>query len=625
MKTTLHKTQPAKSSATFKPKGQEPANAKKENALNQQSPKFGFNFANIPAISAWSAVQPKLTVGQPNDKYEQEADRMAESIMSNQKTPDLNLGSEGESVQNKIQPKCADCEEEEMLQTKLNGNVSMPEIQRQEEEEEEEIMMKRENASSQNAMVQAEQVLPGSGGKPLPAKTKSFFENHFGYDFSKVRVHHDEKAGKAARSIHAKAYTHKNNIVFGNGYFNPQNREGQKLLAHELTHVIQQGKAPRMGKNSSTSLHTPATPVIQKKGGPPKKEENTGIKQSLKAQKQVWDDLRAFFPDDIGKVAGTGFKESGGYLQTDFSEDKEGASTSSAPIINVGIDYLKEKDDDKRKEKLGEEVKKINQWRLDNGRIVNDDLKNTKEKNMLQDLPADKKLALIGKLKERKGADNDEVIAHLNKTMQSTPIVEGATARDEGGFEVKFDNVTIVVLPDVYNSSAVASGAVTKIKPVPETNDWFKTPGYNWDGQGKIKSMTFTPTKPDIKYTVQTFYSSGANPRDTSGYGVGTRAEDTTKEHKTLGFHEGQHGEEFINSIRTGTSSIKWPEYTGKVNDDREPFEEAHEEWKKDVAKFNKMLNDAHHENIQIVDCSGKTIEEYHKEKGTSTTVHCNP
>lgn len=79
-----------------------------------------------------------------------------------------------------------------------------------------------------------------SPGQPLSATTRAFFEPRFGYDFSGVRVHTDARAAESARAVNAQAYTVGRDVVFGAGHYAPQSREGRGLMAHELTHVIQQ-------------------------------------------------------------------------------------------------------------------------------------------------------------------------------------------------------------------------------------------------------------------------------------------------------------------------------------------------------------------------------------------------
>jgi hypothetical protein len=83
-----------------------------------------------------------------------------------------------------------------------------------------------------------------SAGQPLDPETKSFFEPRFGRDFSGVRVHTDSRAAESARAVDALAYTVGNKVVFGRGRYQPRTDEGRELLAHELTHTVQQSSSP---------------------------------------------------------------------------------------------------------------------------------------------------------------------------------------------------------------------------------------------------------------------------------------------------------------------------------------------------------------------------------------------
>ncbi len=115
-------------------------------------------------------------------------------------------------------------------------------IQRKCEEcEKEEIQRKGE--SSLSAIPEGfESAMQRSGtGNPLDGETRSFMESRFGQDFSDIRVHHDQPAAEAASLIKAQAFTTGRDIYFGRGQLQPQTTAGQKLLAHELTHVVQQG------------------------------------------------------------------------------------------------------------------------------------------------------------------------------------------------------------------------------------------------------------------------------------------------------------------------------------------------------------------------------------------------
>ncbi|MDB5128643.1 DUF4157 domain-containing protein [Mucilaginibacter sp.] len=139
-------------------------------------------------------VQKKLNINTPGDKHEQEADSMANKVTGSS----TNAGG---------------------LSTATSLATS-----------------EKEEGSGSNKLVN--EVLQ-SGGRPLKNDTKGFMESRFGYDFSNVRIHDDSKAAQSAESINAKAYTHGSNIVF-NKNVDYNSAGGQHLLAHELSHVVQQ-------------------------------------------------------------------------------------------------------------------------------------------------------------------------------------------------------------------------------------------------------------------------------------------------------------------------------------------------------------------------------------------------
>ncbi len=172
--------------------------------------------AERKAANAGLFFQPKLSINQPNDVYEQEADAMADKVMRMEQQP---------FIQSKplpvtpVQRKCAHCEDEEkkMQRKEMNDEVT-------------EADHGLENyIGSLN-----------SSGQPLPNEVRNFYEPRFGYDFSNVKVHTDNVAAKSAQSINALAYTSGNNIVFNSSQYSPETQNGKKLLGHELTHVMQQ-------------------------------------------------------------------------------------------------------------------------------------------------------------------------------------------------------------------------------------------------------------------------------------------------------------------------------------------------------------------------------------------------
>ncbi|MDX2100767.1 MAG: DUF4157 domain-containing protein, partial [Leptolyngbyaceae cyanobacterium bins.59] len=245
-----------------------------------------------PSPPKLHGVQAKLTIGQPNDQYEQEADRVAEQVMSMPDSatqqPIQRETAPEEEVQTKplvatitplVQREAMPGEEEE-LQTKTSENID---IQRMDNLEEEEIQTKpgagtvqREampeeealqtkplaNTLQRHEMPEGEEAvqtkpslqraIDGSlqvggnlesrlnsrqgGGSPLPQDVKTFMESRFRTDFSQVRVHTDGEAVQMNRDLNAHAFTHKQDVYFGAGKAPGKDA----LTAHELTHVVQQ-------------------------------------------------------------------------------------------------------------------------------------------------------------------------------------------------------------------------------------------------------------------------------------------------------------------------------------------------------------------------------------------------
>ena len=183
-------------------------------------------------------AQAKLTVTEPGNRYEQEADRVAEQVME---MPEP-------EVQRQLAPR--EEEEEGPIQAKPVVEQITPLVQRQvepEKEEEEEEPIQAKAAGSQAPPVDADmeariRSLRGRG-QPLPEFERSFFEPRFGHDFSQVRVHTGGQAGEVARDARARAFTYGRDIVLGPGQYAPGTNSGRHLLAHELTHTIQQRAA----------------------------------------------------------------------------------------------------------------------------------------------------------------------------------------------------------------------------------------------------------------------------------------------------------------------------------------------------------------------------------------------
>lgn len=194
-------------------------------------------------------IQPKLTVNEPGDKYEKEAERVADAVMR-MSDPAANVDIHEEVPSDRIQRMCPRCRRRHRQGKPLDCEECEAELQRKESSEETSIGDAETRRQIQSVR---------DGGRPLPNSVRSFFGSRFGRDFSDVRVHTGSEADEAAQSINAKAFTAKQDIVFRSGAYRPQTQSGKKLLAHELTHVVQQtggwSQEPsgRRGEGSTTN------------------------------------------------------------------------------------------------------------------------------------------------------------------------------------------------------------------------------------------------------------------------------------------------------------------------------------------------------------------------------------
>jgi hypothetical protein len=201
-------------------------------------------------------IQTKLTVGPAGDQYEQEADRVAAQVMT------MPVPVQAQSPVQRV-------EEEEELQMKPLAASITPLVQRAPEEEEElqmkplaERVQRVEEEEELQAKPDVQRVASGAGfevggefeqqlsasrggGSPLPAEVRSFMEPRFGADFSGVRLHTGRDAAQLNREVSAQAFTHGQDIYLGEGKSDVASPTGKALLAHELTHTIQQGAVVR--------------------------------------------------------------------------------------------------------------------------------------------------------------------------------------------------------------------------------------------------------------------------------------------------------------------------------------------------------------------------------------------
>lgn len=177
--------------------------------------RFTHDFSRVSVLAQTPpGLQTKLEVSAPGDTYELEAERVSERVM---RMPEPRLQREcacGGS--------CDECGKKKDSRRRLQAKSAAS-----------------CGHGAQEAPPQVDEVLR-SPGQPLDASTREFMESRFGHDFSTVRIHADARAAESAREVNALAYTVGRDVVFGGSQYAPHAQAGRKLLAHELTHVLQQ-------------------------------------------------------------------------------------------------------------------------------------------------------------------------------------------------------------------------------------------------------------------------------------------------------------------------------------------------------------------------------------------------
>lgn len=194
-------------------------------------------------VTAPAPIQAKLTIGEPNDRYEQEADQIAEQVVEQLHRPAASrtiTATSAPSQDSSLSPE--------------QPSVSSHPIQR-----------KAASETPANPSTELEQQIQvaQSGGQPLAPELQTQMGQQLGADLSRVRIHTDSQADTLNRSIQAKAFTTNQDIFFRNGAYQPNSKAGQKLIAHELVHTVQQGSSPIVQRQGTTPTLSAAHQSLQ--------------------------------------------------------------------------------------------------------------------------------------------------------------------------------------------------------------------------------------------------------------------------------------------------------------------------------------------------------------------------
>jgi hypothetical protein len=261
--------------------GQTHTDEQRASLLLQLQQTYGNSY--VQRLLNYRYIKTKLNVSSPGDKQEIEAEEVAKQIINMTTVPSEARGVQRKDEEGDVTPNRPLAESVSLpVQSQIDGEEEEEElqpastIQRQDEEEETTTEMKEleetdslsspfaesvftsfvqrqsDNDSEIGNNLESRLAANSGGGRPLSADTRAYMEPRFGVDFGSVRVHTDTEATRMSDQLNAQAFTHGRDIYFANDKYAPDSQAGKHLLAHELTHVIQQGMANRSLMNEST-------------------------------------------------------------------------------------------------------------------------------------------------------------------------------------------------------------------------------------------------------------------------------------------------------------------------------------------------------------------------------------
>lgn len=208
-------------------------------------------------------VQTKLAVSKPADPLEKEADRTADKVMrmpgpvvqrAEGTVPPVQRAAKDEKIQRAAKDEAQRAASDEKVQRAASD---------------EKVQRFGEGGTSVVKDAQSAIVGAATGGQALSPEVRGFMEPRLGAELGDVRVHADESAHSLSTHLSARAFTYRNHVFFGRGEYQPATQEGRHLLAHELTHTVQQGAAVRRSKTPEiqrTPAPTTTAPMVQRLG-----------------------------------------------------------------------------------------------------------------------------------------------------------------------------------------------------------------------------------------------------------------------------------------------------------------------------------------------------------------------
>jgi hypothetical protein len=316
-------------------------------ALDRESNRLAANVGRRPVTGRVPGIQPKLRLGQVNDPFEREADRVADQVLRMPGVGPLGACACGGT--------CPRCQSKQPIQT--NGaarTVGSGAV----------LARQATGAVSENA-----QPIPAvvntvlrSPGAPLDRPTRRFFDSRFGHDLSGVRVHTGTTAAQSARAVNAQAYTAGQNIVFDAGRYAPESPAGRRLLAHELTHVLQQG-AVSGGSMSALALQRTPNTIDTQAQALITLAQDTTIPIDQRAQRLVTQILATYYSSDASKFTQVNWVETNPGVTAVCAATGTPTMTCTMEVGRYFVENTTNAGISRRVLQVGHEIQHVNQHR----------------------------------------------------------------------------------------------------------------------------------------------------------------------------------------------------------------------------------------------------------------------
>lgn len=452
-------------------------------------------------------------------------------------------------------------------------------------------------------------------GRPLDRAKRAFMEPRFGRDLGHVRVHTDSGSAASARAVSALAYTVGSDVVFGAGQYAPATPAGQRLLAHELTHVLQQaGAPPGLQGLSPVDVHDPAEREAAanavRVGSGQRLHATPAPRGGVALQRQP-----APAPTPAGEQDFRDFVR----MTIDFFTAS--AAHFGSPFVQINQAVFE---------------RATNSWYtmvVDREQMIDTHLAGDAAlKTQLHDAYSAAIRALVSKAAATFKRDEADLYRENSGRIPpwawptpsreeagfSTPIPIGESVNAAGNVGFALNGFAVTILPDTQARGR--SRAETEVDV-----NW-GLPGYRFEVRNRQRIITsFTAPQPPTAQ-IRTTYPLNMNASVQSGYGRGTTPEDVaggrvTPHSTTLGFHEGSHGSAFLDFMRANPA----PQFTGRVGMTEAEFVAARRQWNNDLRDYSRRMNAF---SLRVVDCVGTTIDQFGQSQarpGAAVRLVCVP